>query len=516
MITLFRNMRMFNKLLVSPMIIIIFLIGIVLLSYFGFSKQNDSMDDIYNVRFKNHQDSAGVIMALTSVHASVYKIIGWVNANYDAGRVDEAARNQWEILAKNIEFMKNTSASKKINEEERKHYKKALEEAIKYNDMVHQSVDMAKADPATASILMGQAEENFQILNRSLQDLIAIENKLGKTRFEAAAAGSQTIVLIFIVVSAVAILISIFLNIFTARLITTPLKDAIQTVGRIAEGDLTQEVAAVSKDEIGELVRSVDTMRKKMGEVVGRSVATSQVLSSGSSEQASSLEETSSSLEEMSSMIRRNADNTSHVNQLMNEAKRVTEKASGSMGDLTNSMKEITAASEQTQKIVKTIDEIAFQTNLLALNAAVEAARAGEAGAGFAVVAEEVRNLAMRAAEAARSSSGMMEDIVRKIKNGEQLVGITSAAVKQIDESSRKVVDLMEEIAAASKEQSEGIGQVNQAVAQINQITQGNASHAEELAAMMTIFKTEQREGTTLPEKHSLPERRSVPEIPFD
>jgi len=100
------------------------------------------------------------------------------------------------------------------------------------------------------------------------------------------------------------------------------------------------------------------------------------------------------------------------------------------MTDLTGSMKEIAKASEQTQKIVKTIDEVAFQTNLLALNAAVEAARAGEAGAGFAVVADEVRNLALRAAEAAKNTSGLVDDIVRKIKTGEKLVTVTDEASK--------------------------------------------------------------------------------------
>ena len=160
------------------------------------------------------------------------------------------------------------------------------------------------------------------------------------------------------------------------------------------------------------------------------------------------------------------------------------------MDELTGSMKEIARSSEETQKIVKTIDEIAFQTNLLALNAAVEAARAGEAGAGFAVVADEVRNLAMRAAEAAKNTSGLMEDIVRKIKNGEKLVEVTDGAFKEITDSSLKVVNLIGEIAAASQEQSQGIEQVNKAVAEMNSVTQQTAAGAEELASVMAMFRT--------------------------
>jgi len=145
-------------------------------------------------------------------------------------------------------------------------------------------------------------------------------------------------------------------------------------------------------------------------------------------------------------------------------------------------MKDISEASEETQKIVKTIDEIAFQTNLLALNAAVEAARAGEAGAGFAVVADEVRNLAMRAADAAKNTSGMIEGTVKKIKDGSDLVTTTNEAFTEVATSASKVGELVGEIAAASNEQAQGIEQVNRAVAEMDKVTQQNAANAEESA----------------------------------
>ena len=161
------------------------------------------------------------------------------------------------------------------------------------------------------------------------------------------------------------------------------------------------------------------------------------------------------------------------------------------MNGLTQSMNDINRASEQTQMIVKSIDEIAFQTNLLALNASVEAARAGEAGAGFAVVADEVRNLAMRATESAKGSSSLIGDIVTKVKMGAQLVDMTSSAFSEVTASSNKVVDLMGEIAEASKEQSQGIDQVNRAIAEMNITTQQTAGNAEQLSSVMSIFKTE-------------------------
>jgi methyl-accepting chemotaxis protein len=215
----------------------------------------------------------------------------------------------------------------------------------------------------------------------------------------------------------------------------------------------------------------------------GQVSAASQSLAEGASEQAASLEETSSSLEEMSSMTRRNADNSLQADALMKEATDVVNRASVAMNGLTASIGEISSASLQTQKIIKTIDEIAFQTNLLALNAAVEAARAGEAGAGFAVVAEEVRNLAMRSADAARNTASMIEDTVKKVNEGIILLEQTNSAFVEVVASTTKVGELVGEIAGASDEQARGIEHINRAVTEMDKVTQQNAANAEESAS---------------------------------
>ncbi len=209
----------------------------------------------------------------------------------------------------------------------------------------------------------------------------------------------------------------------------------------------------------------------------------SQELAGGASQQASSIEETSAALEEMSSMTRLNAENAGQANALMAETVKVVSVANQSMNELTASMDAISKASEETSKIIRTIDEIAFQTNLLALNAAVEAARAGEAGAGFAVVADEVRNLAMRAADAARSTAGLIEGTVEKIREGSEIVRKTSDGFAQVAERAGKVEELIGEISAASSEQAQGIEQVNRAVGEMDNVVQDNAASAEESAS---------------------------------
>ncbi|MBU0730634.1 MAG: CZB domain-containing protein [Proteobacteria bacterium] len=236
-------------------------------------------------------------------------------------------------------------------------------------------------------------------------------------------------------------------------------------------------------DMLQQLTGRISTGADEVAAVAGHISEASQSLATGASEQAASLEESSSALEELAAMSKRNEENAGIASGLMKEASQVNTTANQSMSKLTDSMKEISVASDETQKIVKTIDEIAFQTNLLALNAAVEAARAGEAGAGFAVVADEVRNLAMRAAQSAKDTSNLIENTVARVTTGTKLVNEASVAFQTINEISQKIDTLVDEIAKGSHEQSQGVGEINTSVSEIDSVTQQNAAAAEESAS---------------------------------
>ncbi|MDR2387852.1 MAG: methyl-accepting chemotaxis protein, partial [Deltaproteobacteria bacterium] len=202
----------------------------------------------------------------------------------------------------------------------------------------------------------------------------------------------------------------------------------------------------------------------------------SSALADGAYKSSASLEETSSALEELSSMTKRNASNSFEADQLMQLASESVIRAQTSMDNVIEAMAEISSSGSEIGKIIKSIDDIAFQTNLLALNAAVEAARAGEAGAGFAVVAEEVRNLASRSADAAKNTANLIENTTRNINSGSQMVNFTAENFRVVTDHSNKVAQLIGEVAEASKEQSVGIEQISKAVNNLDRVTQANAA----------------------------------------
>ncbi len=234
---------------------------------------------------------------------------------------------------------------------------------------------------------------------------------------------------------------------------------------------------------IDRIIEQIETGSRRISSATNQVSNCSERLAYEATNQAKSLDDTSSALSEMTSTTSQNAEHSSTAHQLMSETNQLVVTASTAMGNLNQSMHDISKSSVETSKIVKTIDEIAFQTNILALNAAVEASRAGEAGAGFAVVAEEVRSLAQRAAEAAKNTGLLIDDTVNKIKQGSILVEGSTESFSGAAKNSAELDKLIEHIDSATEQQALGIDNINTTVSKIDSITKQNAANAEESAA---------------------------------
>ena len=279
--------------------------------------------------------------------------------------------------------------------------------------------------------------------------------------------------------------------------VVAPINEAGEVLTHVGRQDLTARVMGDYKGDHAAIKNNLNGALQSLEQALGRAkeaslqvnqaseqiANSSQTLAEGASEQASSLEEVSASLEELTAMTNQNADNASQADVLAKESRGMATKGNEAMQNMESAINKIKVSSDQTAKIIKTIDEIAFQTNLLALNAAVEAARAGEAGKGFAVVAEEVRNLAARSAEAAKNTAEMIEESVKNAEGGVQISSNVAEILRDIMESASKVSDFISEIAAASKEQATGLNQINKAVSEMDKVTQSNAAGSEESAA---------------------------------
>jgi methyl-accepting chemotaxis protein len=230
-------------------------------------------------------------------------------------------------------------------------------------------------------------------------------------------------------------------------------------------------------------INTIEESTHELASAASQVSSASSEQAQGASEQASSLEETSASLEEISSMTARNNENARQARELTDSMQAAADAGAAEMREMQKAMDAIQSSSAGISQIIKTIDEIAFQTNILALNAAVEAARAGEAGAGFAVVAGEVRNLAQRSADSAKETGAKIEEAIRNSRHGVEISAKVAGSLAEITEKSHGVHTLVSEIATASGEQDKGIAQLTAAVTEMDKVTQTSASAAEETAS---------------------------------
>ncbi|MGB9981695.1 MULTISPECIES: methyl-accepting chemotaxis protein [unclassified Herbaspirillum] len=351
--------------------------------------------------------------------------------------------------------------------------------------------------------------KKYQAAMRKLQQTEQAEIDDTAANIVALAARSR---ILLMVLEAAALVFGVLCAWLLTRSIVRPLKQAVGLSQRVAAGDLTAQISVTSRDEVGQLLASLQDMNARLRDLVARvrhgtdAIATAsgeiaegnQDLSARTEQQAGALEQTASAMEELISTVRTNADNAQQASRLAASAAGIAGEGGVVVGRVVDTMEAINSASRKIVDIISVIDSIAFQTNILALNAAVEAARAGEQGRGFAVVASEVRSLAQRSAAAAKEIKSLIDDSVDKVSAGSTLVEQAGATMSRVVQSVEQVNAIVNEISVASTEQSEGIQLVNDAVAQLDDMTQQNAALVEQAAAAAASMRGQAGELTEL------------------
>lgn len=435
----------------------------------------------------------------------------WYRNTFGAIRRTTAiAKSSDDSLAKF--FAKDIEMTTKSSSEIQKTFEALLtsaEEKAMYEKVGDVRKRYVKARDAAVKLKMeGNADESNRVLEQEylplsvqyeegLLALVTHQRKSIDAQARDIERASEQALTLMALLSALIVAFGATCSFIISRSITKPLDHAVKVATRVAEGDLTSEIAAGSDNEVGRLMQALKTMNDNLRNIVTQvqsgthniAIASTELatgnldLSARTEQQASALEETAASIEELTSTVRQNAENAHQANELAARAAEVAGKGGAVVSQVVETMTSINESSQKIVDIISVIDGIAFQTNILALNAAVEAARAGEQGRGFAVVASEVRNLAQRSAGAAKEIKALIGDSVERVETGSRLVDQAGRTMEDVVTSVNRVSHIIGEITEASREQRSGIEQVNQAIGQMDQVTQQNAALVEEAAA---------------------------------
>ncbi|MCX8110301.1 MAG: methyl-accepting chemotaxis protein [Syntrophorhabdaceae bacterium] len=516
------SLGMSKKLLLPPLVIIILLLTFGVVVYIGLLNQKSTINDIYNKKFKNYEMVSQTVITLTNVHASVYKVISWTSAQYEKARIEELGGSLISLLDALKEDINKKISSHSITAEEKKLFETALQQLQEYKKPVEGVIDLSiGGDLGSATMFMGTADDQFQVLNKTLQGLLELENKMSKSGYEYSLSIFNKIVIIMAIVMCVAIILSLFISIGMSRLTLASIRDTIDVMEFIAQGDLTKRVDIKSEDEIGEIARHFNALVDRLHDTIMKvSESGNQVnfaantLNTSAEQMAAAIEQVATQVnsvatasEEMSttsSEITKNcvmvAKSAEKANTSAKTGETIINRNLSTMNQIRDIVRQsavinqkLGERSDQIGTVVGLINDIADQTNLLALNAAIEAARAGEHGRGFAVVADEVRKLAERTTEATKeiantiqamqaetkSAVVSMEQGVKEVERGSEEAKKSGDAIKDILEQINAVTAEVNQIAVASEQQTATTNEIANNIQQISEVMQKTAKNIQ-------------------------------------
>ena len=532
------DLKMHKKLFLAPGIATIFLIVFALTSYSGLTSQRKAINDIFNYRFAGYQTAASMLNDISNVHANIYRVMSWGNAKYDEKKIESLGKEQLELVGGVTAMVEKTLKSSQTTSEEKKIYQVCREQLAEYTKAIAGVLDLATADVNTATMLMGTADDKFQILNKHLQDLLLLENRLAKDEYVLSVKSFSRILIVFGGVLIASVLLSLLVSVTMTRIILTPINKTVSVIEDIAKGDLVKRIDVAGRDEIGTMAERFNAFIDKLHATIMQVAESSKQVASAAVTLETSTEQMAAGVEEVVAQVNSTATASEQMSMTSGEiaqycirAAKSSEKANSSAGMGEDIMREtvrlmnqinqrvkksaeiiksLGARSDQIGEVVGLINGIADQTNLLALNAAIEAARAGEHGRGFAVVADEVRKLAERTTGATKeigktiqamqretkSAVVSMEEGVIEVEEGTAEAAKSGEALHDILEQIGTVTSEVNQIAVAAEEQTATTNEMANNVREISKVInetsdriQDNSNAASQLAGLARDFE---------------------------
>ncbi len=518
------DLKLSKKLLAVPIVVVFFMIILGVAAYISLTIQKSAIENIFMHNFKNYQTTANVVKDISTVHANIYKVISWANADYDIKKIEQLGKDQLAVLDSSLEKMLNVLNKKDNTKEETDLSHTVANDLAEYKKAAYSAIDLSGSDLNMATMYMNTADSKFLILYESLQKLLDLQNKLSEETYDFSLKGFKSALMVFVLVVLLAIGASVVFSIILNRFITDPIKETIRVTGKIAEGDLTQKIEFSSGDEIGQLVASVKTMVETLKllltetksasdsvESAGHELsANSEQMSKGVAEQSARASQIAASSAEMSQTIINVARDSltmassaieaakaaKHGKEIVGKSVEEIRAVANTVNRSAQLMNSLGQRSKQIDNIVTVIKDISDQTNLLALNAAIEAARAGEDGRGFAVVADEVRKLAERTTGATSEIGEMigaiqkevdeaiknMGDGTKKIDIGVEYAAKAGNALNTIVNSVENLQELVQQIASATDEISTVSEQISGDIGMIANVSNETSGSSKNIA----------------------------------